>query len=146
MSLDNLQRQGRLRSHKTSREEIGSLIAIVERDLKDASVPLISADRRFATAYNATLQLATMVLYCHGYRTRGSGHHATTLAALQEMDIPELSTYSDYFDGCRSKRNVTDYDRAGEITETEAEELLREASAFYGVVRAWLQAHHPDLV
>jgi hypothetical protein len=84
MSLDDLQKQGRLRSHKTSREEIGSLIEIVKRDLNDASVSLISPDRRFATAYNAALQLATIVLHCHGYRTRGGGHHATTFAALQE--------------------------------------------------------------
>ena len=93
MSLNDLQKQGRLRSHRTSREEIGSLIAIVERDLKDAAV-LISPDRRFATAYNAALQLATIVLYCQGYRTRGGGHHATTFAALQETPLAELSAYS----------------------------------------------------
>ena len=136
MSLDDLQKQGRLRSHRTSREEIGSLLAIVERDLEDASVTLISSDRRFATAYNAALQLATIVLYCHGYRTRGGGHHATIFAALQETQLPELSAYSGYFDSCRSKRNVMDYDRAGEITEIEKEALLQEASIFSRVVRA----------
>ena len=61
------------------------------------------------------------------------------------MHIPELSDYSDYFDGCRSKRNITDYDRAGEITEGEAKELFTEASAFLKAVKTWLEHQHPDL-
>ena len=85
------------------------------------------------------------MLRCHGYRTRGGGHHATTFDALREIDIPELSNYSTYFDGCRSKRNITDYDRAGEITEREAEELFAETSAFLNAVKTWLRHHHPDL-
>ena len=64
---------------------------------------------------------------------------------LREIDIPELSNYSTYFDGCRSKRNITDYDRAGEITEREAEELFAETSAFLNAVKTWLRHHHPDL-
>jgi hypothetical protein len=41
-------------------EEISDLRDVVERDLKDARVDMISAGRRFATAYNAVLQLAKM--------------------------------------------------------------------------------------
>ena len=145
MSLEDLQKQKRLRAHETSRDEIAGLFKIAAKDMQDTSVDLISSDRRFATAYNAALQLSTIVLHCHGYRTRGGGHHAATFAALGEIGIPELSDYSAYFDGCRSKRNITDYDRAGEITESEAEELLAEASAFHQAVKIWLKDHHPDL-
>lgn len=58
----------RLRRHETSRAEIRDLRAIVTRDLADAAVGGLSADRKFATAYNAVLQLCKMVLACAGYR------------------------------------------------------------------------------
>jgi hypothetical protein len=44
MSLQDWANNGWLRSHKTSREEIGNLLEIVERDLKDAQGPGLSAD------------------------------------------------------------------------------------------------------
>jgi len=40
--------------------------ALVARDLADAHVRGLSADRRFATAYNAALQTANMAIACAG--------------------------------------------------------------------------------
>jgi hypothetical protein len=37
---------------------------------------------------------------------------------------------------CRGKRQVTSYDRAGEISETDIESLLEEIRAFRGEVLA----------
>jgi hypothetical protein len=42
--------------------------ALIARDLADSAVPGLSADRRFATAYNAALQTANMAVACAGYR------------------------------------------------------------------------------
>jgi len=62
--------------HRTSKTEIDSIRAIIARDLVDASVKGVSADRRFATAYNAALQAAKMAIAGAGYRvTTGAGHH-----------------------------------------------------------------------
>jgi hypothetical protein len=44
--------------HKTSKKELERLRAVIVRDLADASLAGVSADRRFATAYNAALQTA----------------------------------------------------------------------------------------
>jgi hypothetical protein len=41
--------------------------ALVARDLADSKVSGLSADRRFATAYNAALQAANMAIACAGY-------------------------------------------------------------------------------
>ena len=68
MNLKDLLNQGKLRQHKTSKKEIENLIAIVNRDIEDAKVENLSADRKFACAYNAVLQLATVLLYCSGYK------------------------------------------------------------------------------
>ncbi len=71
MSLKDLLDQGKLRAHKTSKKEIENLLAIARRDIKDSKVENLSLDRRFACAYNAVLQLATIILYCNGYKPEG---------------------------------------------------------------------------
>jgi hypothetical protein len=44
--------------------------------LADAKVAGLSADRRFATAYNAAFLTANMAIACAGYRvTAKTGHH-----------------------------------------------------------------------
>ncbi len=54
--------------HKTSKKELDNMRALIARDLADASLAGLSADRRFATAYNAALQAANMAIACAGYR------------------------------------------------------------------------------
>ncbi len=46
MSLEKWVEYGWLKAEPTSRDEIKSLLTIVERDLKDANVAAISEDRR----------------------------------------------------------------------------------------------------
>lgn len=53
---------------------------LIARDLADAGVAGLSADRRFATAYNAALQAANMAIACAGYRVSAKiGHHQVSL-------------------------------------------------------------------
>jgi hypothetical protein len=73
MSLQSLLAEGKLRRHRTSAKEIADLLRVVDRDLADAAIAQTSADRRFATAYNAALALATVVLHAAGYRSAGLG-------------------------------------------------------------------------
>jgi hypothetical protein len=105
-------------------------------------VPGLSADRRFATAYNAVLQLAKMAIACAGYRVVGPGHHLTTFEAVETAMGPPVSRLVAYFDTCRRKRNQVDYDRVNAATETEAEELLAKAEDFRELVEKWISKHH----
>ena len=68
MTLKQWESNGWLKKHKTSGEEIGNLLEIVKRDIKDAQEDAISDDWRFGTAYNAALKLCTILLYAEGYR------------------------------------------------------------------------------
>jgi hypothetical protein len=132
-----------VKRHRTSRQELGDLRDLVERDLQDAAVPAISADRRFATAYNAALQLAKMVIACAGYRVVGPGHHLTTFEALEIAMGPSVSPLVAYFDMCRRKRNQVDYDCAHAATATEAEDLITKAEEFRELAEEWIRKHHP---
>ena len=143
MSLGDLYKQDRLKKHKSSAKEIKELLQVVDRDLKDAEVKGLSADRRFATVYNAALELATITLYCKGYRPTGLGHHYTVFQAMKESMGADYADLADYFDACRVKRNVIDYDRAGGISEGEAEKLLKEVSQFREIILNWLQSYYP---
>lgn len=146
MSLQAWLAEGRLRRHRTSTAEVSDLLRVADRDLADAAIPQLSADRRFATAYGAALALATIVLHASGYRAAGAGHHWTTLQALPELMGSQAQERADYLDQCRTRRNLADYDRAGVISDTEADELLTETQTFRTDVLAWLQANHPPLV
>lgn len=65
MSLKQWADNGWLKPHRTSREEVNHLLAIVERDLNDAQRD-ISADWRFGIAYNAALKLCRILLFAEG--------------------------------------------------------------------------------
>jgi len=82
MTLKQWAANGWLRDHRSSAEEIGNLLAIVERDLKDAAEGIISADWRFGIAYNAALKLCTILLYAEGYKAERTLHHYRTIQAF----------------------------------------------------------------
>lgn len=144
--MNDLRAQGRLRPHRTSRREVDDLLQLAERDLADAGVAAISADRRFMTGYEAAVALATIPVYAEGYRTEGIGHHQTTFLAVSMVMGDEASDLADYFDTCRTKRNATAYDRVGSTSEMEVEELVDAVGTFREMVQEWLKANHPGLV
>jgi hypothetical protein len=145
LTLKELLADGRLRPHKTSPKEVADLLRVVDRDLADAEVAQLSTDRRFATAYNAASQLATVALHAAGYRAAGAGHHWATIQVLPEIMGAQAVARADYLDNCRAKRNVSDYDRVGEISEREVEEIIAEVRAFRANLQGWLKKMHPTL-
>jgi len=146
MRLQQLLDSGRLRQLRTSPREIADLLLIVERDTADARIDGLSADRRFATAYNAALQLATIVLRAEGYRTLGTAHHHTTIRALPLVLGDDVIETTDYLDACRSRRNTVDYDGIGIATQEDVTELLSEVEVLQAVVKQWLCEQHPELI
>jgi len=129
--------------HKTSAKEIEGLRQLVTRDLTDAAIEELSADRRFATAYNAVLQLSKIAIACAGYRvTSGTGHHQKTFEAVKIALGKQSKALTDYFDACRRKRNHIDYDASEVVTDTEAQELLEKAEEFREMVEEWIRKYH----
>ena len=146
MDLKALLNQDKLRQHRTSKEEIENLLTLVRRDIKDAKIEGLSSDRKFTIAYNAVLQLATIFLYCKGYKPSGTGHHFTVFQAMKIIIGSDYFELSDYFDSCRAKRNITDYDYAGGISDSEAKELIKEAEGFLEITLDWLKVNYPTIL
>jgi hypothetical protein len=134
-----------LRSHKTSFQEIEDLLHIVDRDLKDAGMP-ISADWRFGIAYNASLKLCAILLYAEGYKAERTLQHYRTIQALPLILGDKYKMDAEYLDSCRSKRNIAEYNRAGTVSGTEADELVGFVKNFKEEVVRWLMGKHPQLI
>jgi hypothetical protein len=99
-----------VQKHKTSKNELDNMRALIARDLADASLVGLSADRRFATAYNAALQPANTAIACAGYRIVSKvGHYRVSLESTKLVLGKAAHKYADYFETCRRKRNAIDY-------------------------------------
>ncbi len=147
MNLNEWERNGWLRPHKTSREEIQNLLKIVERDLQDCKVKHVSTDWRFAIAYNAALQCCLIALYCTGYRPqRGQSAHYRVIQSLPLTLGIEFEETSRYLNTCRAKRNVSDYDAAGRISESEVHELIESAEELQQKLMGWLKENYNDFI
>src|ERR1700734_3171265 len=84
MSFQEWQANGWIRPHATSRREIASLLAVVERDLATSADPNLDGDWRFTIAYNAALQCASLALRAAGFEVaKGGGAHLRTIESLR---------------------------------------------------------------
>ncbi len=144
MTLKQWADNGWLKAHQTSGEEIRNLLAIVERDLNDATKGDISSDWRFGIAYNACLKLCTILLYVEGYKPERTLQHYRTIQALPLILGLERRDDAAYLDTCRAKRNIVEYDYVGGVAESEAEELIEFAAEFKRDVEAWLEKRRPE--
>jgi len=146
MSLQEWLNKGWLRRHRTSVQEIGNLLEIVNRDMIDAGRTEVSPDWRFGIAYNAVLKLCTILLYAEGYRAERNMAHYRTIAALPLILGNEKEDDAQYLDTCRTKRNIVEYDYAGGATDADADELISFVLEFKEEVLQWLEIHHPGLL
>jgi len=145
MSLESWAKNGWLRPHKTSGQEIQNLLAIVARDLEDARQSNLSSDWRFGIAYNAALKLCTILLYSSGYRPEKSLAHYRTLQALPLILGEKWQDDATYLDTCRTKRNTVEYDYVGGATDKDADELIEFTGELRVEVEKWLKKVSPGL-
>jgi len=139
MSLKNWQLSGWLVAHSTSPQEIADL------DLQDSAVSELSADWRLNIAYNAALQAATAALAACGYRAVREAHHLRVIQSLLYTIGLEgkMVTQCDAF---RKKRNIGGYERAGMVSDHEADEMIRLAKDIRQKVENWLHKRYPELL
>lgn len=146
MSLEKWGEYGWLKPEPTSRDEIRSLLTIVDRDLKDANVAALSEDRRFEAAFSAARTSANIALRASGYRTTvQAGHHIKTIESL-ELTIKADAKLIQRMKTLSKKRNATSYDSAGNVSKQELEIAMRTAIELQRRVVAWLQKNHPELL
>src|SRR6201987_1043661 len=145
MSFADWVSNGWLVAHKSSKQEIGNLLGIVARDLKDSQAKDVSDDWRFAIAYNAALQPATAALAAAGYRASRESHHCRVIQSL-ELTLGKDAKFIRAFDAFRKKRNVSSYDIGGGISHREVEEMTGIAQSLQQDVEQWIRTNHSSLL
>jgi len=145
MTLKQWESNTWLRPEPTSKKEIANLLAIANRDLKDATGS-ISLDWQFGIAYNAALKLCLILLRAEGYRPAHGLQHYRTLLAMPLILGHEKQAEASYLDACRKKRNAVEYDYVGGASKKDALELLQFAEELRDEVIAWLKRNHPELL
>ncbi|MBI5723008.1 MAG: HEPN domain-containing protein [Planctomycetes bacterium] len=146
MTLQDWLKSSWLLAHKSSPQEIKGLLSVANRDLADAQVKGISVDACFAHAYNAALQSSLAALAAAGYRvSRGESHHHRAFQSLA-YTIGADGDLISKLDKCRKKRNVSDYERAGTVSDQEAGEMIKIAKALLAKVEAWLRKEHSTML
>jgi uncharacterized protein YutE (UPF0331/DUF86 family) len=124
-----------IQPHHSTEKEIENYKKLTTPDLKDCMIEKLSVDRRFATAYQAALNLSKMVIAINGYRvTTKKGHHILTFEVTGIILGAKFKRYLDYFDICRRKRNIIDYDYTKVASSSELRELLETVNEFKSIV------------
>ena len=130
--------------HNPSSQEIADLLAVVDRDLRDAATEGLSPDWRLNIAYNAALQAATAALAASGYRAARQAHHYRVIESLR-LTVQADNSLVRRFDAFRKKRNIGGYERAGTVSAHEADEMMDLARGLRERVIEWIRSHHPNL-
>jgi uncharacterized protein (UPF0332 family) len=145
VSLQDWLKSRWLIEHQTSRQEIADLLGMADRDLVQCRTPNLSPDWQLNIAYNAALQAATAVLAAAGYRAAREAHHYRVIQSLAHTIKPDPVLIAQ-LDKFRKKRNISDYERAGAVSEQEANEMFILAKNLRDEVEKWLRSNHPELL
>ena len=145
MSLQDWLKSRWLIKHQTSRQEVLDLLSMADRDLVQCRTPHLSPDWQLNIAYSAALQAATAALSAAGYRAARDSHHYRVIQSLAYTIKADerLITQLDKF---RKKRNISDYERAGAVSEQEAKEMFALAENLRNEVEKWLRSNYPKLL
>ena len=144
MSLEDWLNDKLIVSHRPSAGEVSQLVNICDRDLETAQITEVSPDWRLSIAHNAALQAAKAALAAVGYRARKEGQRYLVLQSLAFTIEADPGTIRQ-LDKFREKRNISDYEMAGLVTEQEAGEMIALAKQLRDDVEQWLRAHYPRL-
>ena len=144
MSLQNWEKNSWLVKHKPTAGELAQLLGLADRDLKDSEGGDLTDDWKLNIAYNSALQSATAALLACGYRASREMHHYRVIGSLA-YTIGADADLINKLDKFRKKRNISDYEIAGAVSEGEAKEMVRMARELRRSVEEWLKKTHPGL-
>ncbi len=146
MTLQNLQRIGKIKDHAPTAAEVQRLLVAIDRNIADAGVATISDETRFDVGYKAVMQCALVAMLSAGYRPASNepGHHQTMIQSLP-LTLGVANDTWVVLDALRRQRNANDYTGAP-MTPDIVTECLSQAKALRKLLRTQLANKHPELL
>ena len=115
----------------------GTLIALSRRGLVEACTAATPGER-YAAAHLAALRAAAAVLACRARPASGRRGRPTSAWVLLADVAPELAEWAGFFAAGARKRAAAEAGLPSAVTPREADDLVREAETFLGVVESSL--------
>ena len=128
MLYQKLLKEGKIKIHRASGEEIKDILGIADRDLSFAKESMAhNWDWAFTIAYNAALSASRAYMFKIGYRPSSAEGHKTVWSFMLLSFSEEHHDRIHFFNRMRVKRNKNLYDHAGLISETEGRQIICSA-------------------
>jgi uncharacterized protein (UPF0332 family) len=130
VNLSELLKKNLVEKFESDSRQIKNEIEIAKSDLVAAKKMLTIQEWGWAhnAAYNAMLQAGRALMFAKNYRPKSQEHH---LAVISFIEAVYSSKFSEdllkSFSKARLRRNESLYDRAGSISETQAQNLVQKA-------------------
>lgn len=124
---------------------VDTLLALSRRGLVEACTAATPGER-YAAAHLAALRAAAAVLACRARPSAGRRARPTSAWVLLADVAPELGEWAAFFAAGARKRAAAEAGLPSAVTEREADDLVRDAETFLGVVEASLETSHQLLL
>lgn len=144
-NLENLVKIGKLETHAATPKEIGELLDLADQKLTDCKATGLSPDTVVSIAHFAVIACGRAALAACGYRTSSRSHHETSIGSL-EFTIDVSHSQLAFFAAMMRKRHVTSYSRAGEVSQSEAAQMVERTIELRRALEQWLRASHPEFL
>ena len=86
-----------------------------------------------------------LALVAAGYRATRDSHHYRVIQSLTYTIGADTKLIAQ-FDQFRKKRNIGGYERAGLVSDQEANEMTKLAKQLREWVEKWIRGNYPDLL
>ncbi len=140
MLYQKLLKEGKIKIHRSSSEEIKDILEIADRDHSFAKEAMAhNWDWAFTIAYNSALSASRAYMFNAGYRPSSIEGHKTVWSFML-LSLPKgHNDRIHFFNRMRVKRNKNLYDHAGLISETEGRQIIRLAGKHIEVIKDLVQ-------
>lgn len=118
------------------------LLVLARQGLAEASATVVSTDRYTAAHLSALRSAAAVVAARARPGDRGQRRGPRSVWALLPEVAPELGEWAAYFAAGARKRAAAEAGLRGAVTTREADDLLRDADTFLGLVEVALGLPH----
>jgi hypothetical protein len=132
-------------SHALPHRTPAELLTLARRGLAEAEEQRVDG-LRYATAHLAALRAAAAVLAARARPVPGRRGRLTSVWALLMLVAPELGEWAAFFATSASKRAAAEAGIPRVVSAREADDLVRVAEAFVGVVELALGLSDPSLI
>jgi hypothetical protein len=134
-----------LTEEPTSKEEIADLLKAADLSLNERRFHTSSLDWKFNIAYAAIIGYANVALRASGYRTRVGSHHYYVIQSLAHT-LKLDSKLIGLIDSFRRISHIGTYERAGIVSEKDADEIYEIAIKLRETLFKWLMDNYPELI